>query len=414
MGFDGIKDRPKLWPEVLLGVMGLTFFALANPKIARAESTFYGKGEVWLQGDYREYPNRGFAPDDSALEGIGRIQYQMRWTNPYFRIEVSPEIRGFQSKVLEYSPLNAGYATVASPKRLLQLEKKIADSRQTEVLFDLERLNYISYFGLLEMQIGRKPVSVGTLKVIPIWNKFSRPLPNNAGPNFVFGQDSFILRWQKDLTSFQLIDIEGNRFRQRDSVRWLEGIYYHPEIELHWMAAHWWKNTTTGFALAKDLWGATLRSEGLWIDLDNKQKNRELQLGLGVEYAWSEIWTLLGEAVFYERGASKKADYPLELQSPFRPLRAKAYAYLQANAKFWSFWEFNLAAMVNGVDGSFYPMVKLGRSVSDNWEIAWESRFPIGADQSEFSKTTFAYPKLAPGFSVGAPSQHALTLTGAF
>ncbi|MCO5142970.1 MAG: hypothetical protein M9962_07770 [Oligoflexia bacterium] len=378
---------------------------------AVSQATFSGKGDVFFQTGYREFPNEGFGTLDSSFETIFKTSYAARYTNPYFRLELTPELRAFYSAFRDQSANSIGYATVESPRRLMNLEWKVVDKSKQEMLLDIERLTYTSYLGRLEMQIGRKPIGVGTLKVIPIWNKFSRPLPNSAGPNFIYGQDSLTIRYQKDIYAFQAIDIEGRDFRSYDAVRWLEAIAYHPEIEFHLMASRWWENNSLGFALAKDLLGATLRLESLWIDFDNKREQRELQLGVGVEYALNEIWTLLFEGLYYEKGKSSSADYALDTSSRFRALRAKGYGFFQASAQLTSFWLLNISSMTNFVDGSFYPMIKLSRSLSDNWDIAMDVRFPVGKPGTEFSKRTFEYPKVMQNQSIGAPSQIGLQLT---
>jgi hypothetical protein len=248
---------------------------------------------------------------------------------------------------------------VEGPERFFDLDARLAKGGTSMWIYDMDRLNLVLSYANIEAQIGRKPVSVGTLKVLPVWNKFSRPLPHTAGPNLVFGSDSATLRWQSGLWALQLLDIEGKGVKARDSVRWLEAILYHPDIELHLMASRWWEHNTLGLAFAKDLAGSTLRGEALLIGFDRKGKEREFQGGLGAEYAVSEVWTLLGEGLFLSDGASSPSRYPLNIRSRFQPLRAKAYVYAQAAAQFASFWNASFSFLVNAVDGSSYPMVKL-------------------------------------------------------
>lgn len=376
--------------------------------------TVDGKGELNLSGEYREFPQTGLGPYTSAWEAIFKGNYQTRITNPFFRLEITPELRGFQSKVLRLPSTGVGYSTVKGPERLLSLAANIYEKNESQWVLDIERLNYVSFFGALELQLGRKPVGVGTLKVLPIWNKFSRPLPNTAGPNFIFGQDSAILRTQRGNYSFQAIDIEGKNAKEVDAVRWLEAILYDPNIEFHLMASRWWGNNSLGFALAKDLAGATIRGEALWIGFDKADGNREAQAGLGAEYAINESWTLLAEGIFYEMGASSSQKYAIAQNSRYRSLRAKAYSYLQATWQISSFWSLNASSMVNLVDGSFYPMLKLTNSLSDNWELSFDARAPLGSDGQEFSRKTFQYPKLPAGTSIGAPSQFSVQLSTSF
>lgn len=376
-----------------------------------------GKGELSVSGAYRDFAQSGFGPYKYAYESIVLSKYQMRfYVGDGFRFEATPEVRGFVSRVVGRGPGEAGYATVEGPERLLDLDARLADGNTSLWIYDMDRLNMVFSYGALEAQIGRKPVSVGTLKVLPVWNKFSRPLPHTAGPNLVFGSDSGVLRWQSGLWAIQLIDIEGKGAKSRDAVRWAEAILYHPAVELHLMASRWWEKNTVGLALAKDLVGATIRAEGLAIGVDEKGAKREFQAGLGAEYAISETWTLLGEGLFLSEGSSSSASYPLNIPSRFQPLRAKGYFYAQAAAQFASFWNASFAALTNLVDGSFYPMVKVARSLSDNIDISLDGRAPVGKKGKEFSRETFRFnmPFGLPARTIGAPTQVMLQLTASF
>lgn len=371
-----------------------------------------GKGDLLLVGEYREFPQAGFGPHSHAYESIFVGKYHTRiYPAEVFRIEATPEVRGFNSRMVGRGPGEPGYATVEGPERLFDFKVNLVTGNTGQWLLDTERLNMILNLGEFEFQFGRKPIGVGTLKVLPIWNKFSRPLPNTAGPNLVFGQDSATARWQSGEWSLQAIDIEGKRARPEEAVRWLEAILYNPALELHLMASRWWEKNVVGIALAKDFGGATLRGESLWIGFDGHGRENEFQGGLGLEYAVNETWTLLGETLFQSDGADRTAEYTVLIPSPYRPLRAKAYAYLQATAQLDALWSANFAALVNGIDGSFYPLVKISRSLSDHLDIALDLRGPVGKDGKEFSRETFHFPR---GRTIGAPAQVQLQLTASF
>ncbi len=376
-----------------------------------------GKGELGVTGAYRDFSQNGFGPYKYAYESIVLSKYQMRfYAGDGLRLEATPEIRGFVSRVVGRGPGEAGYATVEGPERLLDLDARIADGGSSLWIYDMDRLNVVLSHGDFELQVGRKPVGVGTLKVLPVWNKFSRPLPHTAGPNLVFGSDSATLRWQSGLWALQLIDIEGKSFKKHDAVRWMEAILYHPEVELHLMASRWWGKDTLGLALAKDLAGATLRAEGLAIGFNEKGIKREIQAGLGLEYALNETWTLLGEGLYLSDGSSDSTRYPLNIPSRFQPLRAKGYLYAQAAANFASFWNASFSGLGNLIDGSIYPIVRLSRSLSDNIDIAMDARGPTGKKGKEFSRETFRFPMPfgLPARTLGAPTQIMMELTASF
>lgn len=375
-----------------------------------------GKGRVSVSGAYRDFAQEGLGPYDDAWESIVFANYQSRfYLAEGLRLEATPELRGFVSRAAGLGPGVAGFATVEGPERLLDLDARLVNGGTAEWILDWERLNLVANYENLEAQLGRKPVSVGTLKVLPLWNKFSRPLPHTAGPNPVFGSDSLTLRWQSGAYGLQAIDIEGKGFRASEAVRWLEFIYYHPEIELHLMASRWWERNSAGFALAKDLLGATLRAELLLVGIDEEGERRELQGGLGAEYALDETWTVLAEGLFQSDGSDRSSEYPIVIPSRFRPLRAKGYVYLQAAANFAAFWNASVASLVNVVDGSFYPLLRVSRSLSDNIDVAVDLRGPVGSSGKEFSQKTFVFPSpTGRGPSIGAESQAMVEMTAGF
>lgn len=375
-----------------------------------------GKGRVSVSGAYRDFAQEGLGPYDGAWESLVFANYQARfYLAESFRLEAAPELRGFVSRAAGLGPGVAGFATVEGPERLLDLDARLVNGGTAEWILDWERLNFVANYEAFEAQLGRKPVSVGTLKVLPLWNKFSRPLPHTAGPNPVFGSDSLTLRWQAGVYALQAIDIEGKGFRASEAVRWLEFIYYHPEIEFHVMAARWWERYSAGFALAKDFLGATLRAELLLAGLDEEGDRRELQGGLGAECALDETWTLLAEGLFQSDGSDRSSEYPLVIPSRFRPLRAKGYVYLQAAANFAAFWNASVASLVNVVDGSFYPLLRLSRSLSDNIDLSLDLRGPVGSPGKEFSRKTFVLPSFTGSARmIGAESQAMLEMTAGF
>lgn len=389
----------------------LLFVFLLVPNFAFALE-WDGKGDFSLANEYREFPQSGFGPYSHAYESIVLAKYQLRFfPSTAVRLEATPEVRGFVSRMVGRGPGEPGYATVEGPERLFDFKTSLVSGNTAQWLLDTERLNFIFSLGDFEMQLGRKPIGVGTLKVLPIWNKFSRPLPNTAGPNLIFGQDSATLRWQSGQWSLQALDIEGKSARPEEAVRWMEAILYNPALELHLMASRWWEKNVVGLAFAKDLGGATVRGEALGIGLDRSGKENEFQGGLGLEYAVNETWTFLGESLFQSDGADRTSEYTVLIPSPYRPLRAKAYAFLQATAQIDAYWIANFGTLVNGIDGSFYPLLKLTRSLSDHLDAALDLRGPVGRDGKEFSREAFRFPR---GRTIGAPSQIQFLLTASF
>lgn len=375
--------------------------------VAGAALELKNRAEALIYDDYRHVNQESLSEIHDPFEQYVLLGSQLRLREADFQLEVRPEIRGVISRGAGAAATDPARVTIRSPRRLVNLDYKIHAGPHDEWYGDFERLNLSYSVESLEAYVGRKPVSLGVLKVLPIWNKFTIPLPNAGGPQLVFSQDVVGARYQQGTFAAQAIDIEQSR-REVDSVRLAEAVLYSPVLEAHLSVAHWWDELVIGGAFTKDLGGATLRGEALWIGVNPSDTDRQAQGGLGAEYAVSEKLSLTVESMFLSRGATTRNDYGPVIPSRFMPLRAFAYGYFQAQYNLTSLWTVAGATLLNFVDVSNLIIAKAIYSLSDEAELHLDLQLPAGRERSEFSRKTLIFPAspLYPsGASVGAPLQ---------
>lgn len=358
------------------------------------------KSEIQPSFYYRQVPQKGFTSQEQSYDFFFRGGSQLRWTEGAWQIEIKPELYGFTGDSKTNSETDPYFITMKSPDRLMNLRHKI--NADDEWYLELEKFNVSYSKEELEVSLGRKPVSLGILKIFPVWNKFSKPLPVTVGPATVLSSDTLSLRYQGGSLSYNFTSIANQK--NEDAVHFAGVTYYSTEFELHALLGQWWKNNTLGLALAKDLWGATLRAESLIYQEEDTagKKRQEQQTGLGVEYAFNDKLSLLSEILIQSNGAKKSSDYAGLADSRFRMLKAQSYNYTQVQYKLTSLLTGALATLINGVDGSRYDVLKMQYSYSDNTDLFAEINLPQGKDEAEFSRKAWITPN---GFYRGAPTQ---------
>ena len=337
---------------------------------------------------YREIHQSGFSDIHSALDFFIQSSAEFRVTHGKFGLEVKPEVRGLYGRGAGARPVEPAHLTVRSPDRFMSLRQKL--DMKDDWYLEIERLALSYRLENFELSAGRKPVSLGVLKVFSVWNKFSRPLPMIAGPTLVFSSDNLYARYQKGEWSLFAGVIEGQR--DIDRVSLLEATYFGEALEAHFLLSRWWQRNVGGVAFAKDLWGATVRWENLWVAPGSVGDRQEYQTGLGAEYAVNERITVLAEFLFQSDGSHHRSEYLTRVRTRYQSLPAFLYNYSQLQYKLTSFWTVTGAALVNMVDWSFYAILKANYSYSDNVELYGEFDMPTGRSNTEFSRRTLSFP----------------------
>lgn len=362
------------------------------------------KSEIQPSIYYRQIPQKGFTSQEQSFDLFFRGGSQLRWTEGSWQIEVKPELYGFTGDSKISGDTDPYLISMKSPDRLMNLRHKI--NVDDEWYLELEKFNFSYNKEELEISIGRKPVSLGILKVFPVWNKFSKPLPITIGPATVLSSDNLSLRYQGGSLSYSFTSIAGAK--EQDVVHFAGITYYAKDFEMHALLGQWWKNSTLGLAFAKDVWGATWRFETLLYQesiLD--QKRQEQQTGLGVEYAFNDKLSMLSEFLVQSNGAKNSEEYVGLAESRFRMLKAQSYNFTQIQYKLTSLLTTSLGVLINGADGSHYDIFKMQYSYSDNTDLFAEINVPQGKTEGEFSRKAWVAPN---GFYRGAPTQASIGL----
>ncbi|RZA08016.1 MAG: hypothetical protein EOP11_06100 [Proteobacteria bacterium] len=390
--------------------LALSFLAslLTSPAFA-LETEF--RSEADFINVYRNIHQQGLSSVDTALDSYVVGNTQVRLSHEGFQLEVRPEIRGLLGRSVGLPLTDPAFATVRSPRRLLNLRTKLESGAGNEWYLDWERLN-LSYRGEdFEVQAGRRIVSLGVLKVIPLMNKFSRPLPTAPNPQIIYASDMVSARWQSGEWALSSVGIADRRIA--DSVIWLEAIRYAEWAEVHLLASQWWRETTFGVAIAKDVAGATLRGELLAVSPFSDRPESQIQAGIGGEYAFDEKWSAVLETLYQSKGAKRRDQYTLALPSRFMPLRGFGYSILNAQYKLTPLWNLSAGALTNWLDGSTYALIKAQHSLNENTDLFLELAAPIGTEGAEFSARTFTI-SVPTAATVGSPLQASLGLRTTF
>lgn len=361
------------------------------------------KSEIQPSFYYRQVPQKGFTSQEQSYDFFFRGGSQLRWTEGAWQIEIKPELYGFTGNSKIGKTIDPYFISMKSPDRLMNLRHTI--NMDDEWYLELERFNVSYSKEELEVSLGRKPVSLGILKVFPVWNKFSKPLPVTIGPATVLSSDTLSLRYQGGSLSYNFTSIANQK--NEDNMYFAGFTYYATEYEMHALLGQWWKKANLGLAFAKDLWGATWRAESLIYqeEVIAGKKQHEQQTGLGVEYAFNDKLSLLSEILIQSSGAKKSSEYVGLASSRFRILQAQSYNYTQVQYKLTSLLTTALATLINGVDGSRYDVFKMQYSYSDNTDLFGEINTPQGKDKAEFSRKAWIAPN---GFYRGVPTQASL------
>jgi hypothetical protein len=370
------------------------------------------RSEAFFINVFRNLHQTGLSTVNTSLDTYLLGNTQLRLSQGNFQFELRPELRGLVGRAAGLPRNDPATATVNSPERLLNLRKKIDGGSGSEWYLDVERLG-VSYRGEdFEVQLGRRVVSLGVLRVIPLWNKFSRPLPTAPNPQIIYASDTLSARWQSEKWAFSGVGVFEST-KMNTNVAWVEAIHYGEAAELHFLASQWWGSPTFGVAAAKDVAGATIRGEVLAVAPFGERPDSQVQAGVGAEYAFNEDWSAVLETLYQSKGAKRRGEYTLSLPSRFMPLRGFGYSVLTGQYKLTPFWTLSAGALTSWVDASTYGLVKAQHSLNENTDLYLETAIPIGTDGAEFSARTFTFtaPTTA---TVGSPFQASVGLRTTF
>lgn len=316
-------------------------------------------------------------PQQASNRGHSYLFINTRFslTENRFTAEAQPELHWLQSTA---TLLDLERNASKFPKRFAKLEWNKGAETHSQISIGFERLGMIFNTSRGEISIGRRPVSLGVLNIFPVWNKFSRPLISDLGPLRAFSQDQISARFQKNEFAARAIDIEGDH--QRDAARLAVVSWFGESAELHLLGGYWWKKAAYGLAGVKDFDGTSVKIEAI------RFQDHSGQMGLGAERAFNDQWSIIFEALYLGEGATDKDKYLLAPPSRFCPLLARAYAYARIDFKPTPLWQIQWGDLANAMDQSQLLHSKIIYSLTNESDLDFEIRWPLGPARSEFSK----------------------------
>lgn|GEM_PF-2210217 len=365
--------------------------------------------DIETAGFFRSINAPGFSIYSSTLDGFVRAGSLVRLRKQGFQFEVKPEILGLVGLSSALPLQDAAHLSVVLPARFLNLSTQIAAGPTGEVYFNLDRAD-LSFSGTgFEADLGRRPVALGVLKLFPVWNKFSRPPPVVSGPPLIFGSDAADVRVQKGefaLRGLQVLGVSGADHASIGELTW-----YSPWAEFHFLESYWWREQIAGAAVAFDLGGALFRIESLFIGLSPSDPDRQVQVGAGMEYAFSEQWSAILEGIYQDVGALMTGQYRLTQTSRYLFLQAAGYTFARVEYKPLQLWTFSIGDLLNCVDASNIWVTKVQYSLSENIDVTGETDIPLGRSGGEFSTQAYNF---SGGLSIGVPYQASIGIKATF
>lgn len=353
------------------------FLILITSSFAFAEWDF--ESENIFQAVRRDYPH-GASKLTNFNEAYGETRSGFKYKSGDFQMEAKVLVRSLQS------PINAdrddfAFADMTPPKRLFQLYD-IIDGSENQTLIDTGALWSSYYLGNWQLTAGRRPMGIGVLKVLPVWNRLYPIIPTLSGYQFVNNPDLLEARWSEDKWSFAAFSIFSEFYDE--SINALEFIHYGDTLESHFLISKWWDQGTLGYSGVVDTMSGIFRTEILAVADAGQMTSDGIQVGIGWERAMSDKLSFLIEYYHSSFGSSEPEDYLLQNPTPFRTLLASRYAYPQMVYRLSDFLSNELGVLVNLVDGSSMLVDDLVFSFSDNISIVGTLKKPMGGSNQEF------------------------------
>ncbi len=364
------------------------------------------RGDAQFTADHRWVPAPGLTRHSSLFDGIFIGGIDVMASQSGWAFEVRPELRALWSEAAESSASSADFIPLRSPPRWMDLASSLSDTNRTQAILDFEKLAFSYRDSEMELVVGRRIFSAGVLKLFPVWNKFSRPMPFLPSPLLIFGQDQVSMSWQKGPWTLRSAFLAESI--REDHSYWLEGGWLPEKFEIHALVAYWWRQRTYGLSAATDIWGSTFRLESLFISPGEVQNpESQVQLGFGVERSLDEKWTAMIETFYQSVGVARSDEYRLASPSRFSPLRAHFYGAFQLSYQLEETVTLSAIGILNTLDGSVFAGFKVDKSLTENSNLLFELKGPLGASGGEFSNAAIL---LSPTSSLGVPTQASLSL----
>jgi hypothetical protein len=351
------------------------------------------------------YRNLSGSSLDHSWDGFFVGNFRLQGNGEEWSWEIAPELRALASPGVAAGAGDPARISVKAPRRFLDTEIELHHENGSESYLDLDRLGFSYRAESWEAFAGRRPLSLGVLRFLPVWNKFSRPLPLAVGIPLVYSSDQLSLRWQREAASAQLLGLFGERAIS-DGLQIGTATWYSGGNELHALAGRWYEHPVAGLAFAGDFLDATFRLEAIhWWRRSGFAQDPEAQtqIGAGAEYAFSESLSGVAEFLYLSKKGS------LFSSDRLNPgLRSRWYGTALFQYQLSAFWQLGAGAFKNLADPSQFWLLRLKRSLSDHTDLAFAANLASGKEGSEFSRRSYTLPT---GGFLGATSSAQLELS---
>lgn len=350
--------------------------ATAFSQISWASSVFSIENQLSAVG--RSFPN-GTSNYDSLVEGFLETSPGWKWEGQRFNFEAQLLLRSLQTPINAY-PRDPAFLNLAPTGRLFNASN-VTLSQSSQTFTDISKL-WASYsLPSLQVSIGRRPLGIGVLRVLPVWNRLAVVLPSLSGYLLSQNPDLFDIRWQHQawtVAGFSVLAQDPN-----SQIEAVEIVHYGAQLEAHFLIGEWWQQATLGLAGAVDAQGATFRAETFAFAAQNSRPGG-IQAGLGFEKALNSRWSVLAEYYHSSIGTDTSSLYLLQTPTLFRALLSSDYFEPSLALQATDFWKLSTAVLINVIDGSLYWMSESAYSFSDHVDLLATVRLPFGGLNQEF------------------------------
>lgn len=341
------------------------------------------KSEVFWTGRAREIkPNPLFLEKENQ-DQFFYLREEITYQQEHWLAKVSPFVVVANSRKVKQGP-SPLITPIYSSRKQMNLESRYDNDPYTRTALDFQELyagwNQEAY----SLELGRRILSLGNLKLVPAWNKFN-PIGASFRPTWIMGVDQVKMVHQDEKSKFTLYGIlDQNRLQQ---AQLLQYDFFLSPFQISFLGGDWWGAHSAGLSSTYDFEGWLFKLESLVFDYFGVYADYETQTqtGAGVERSFAQDWSINVEFFFQPEGAI----------TPHRSLKGESYLAGELKWTPDSFYTYQWLWLYSSVDQSSLQGLVATKQWSENTEVSLGLFVPRG--EGEFSPTV-------------APSQLDLTL----
>jgi hypothetical protein len=332
------------------------------------------------------------------------LKQEVSYLDGSWRATASPFALIYNSQLVGVSR-DAISGSPFQPDRQLNLQTKFDHEPQTWAALDFQEI-FVGWSGdSISLEFGRRILSLGNLKLLPVWNKFN-PMTTSFRPTWINGVDQLNGSYRTEKTkiiAYSIFDKEP-----LDQAQLIEADYFLSPFQVSILGGSWWGANTLGFAVTADIWGWLLKLETLSLNYFGRHQSFEsdVQTALGFERAFSEDWNFNLEFLGQSGGEADRDKIISHRVTPHQAFRGRAYGATEIRWTPNPFYAFSLLGLISMVDQSSMQGMTVVRQWGENAEISGGFFLPGG--HGEFSDK--AEVNFVTGGLIGAPSQYDLTV----